>query len=119
MMRAMKRTLLVVLLALVSSGCFRSPIAMMPSTKPLAPGTYQELGPVEETDCLWLLFGILPISFGNDLQGAMRDAIAQGGGDALVQVTAETYYQNFLIVGRYCSIIQGVAVRSNAQPAPR
>jgi len=43
----------------------------------------------------------LPISSGNDFQGAMRDAIRQQARDALIQATAATSYQNFLIVSRY------------------
>jgi hypothetical protein len=101
-----------VLSGLLLAGCIRTPVAMMPSTKPLAPGSYTELGPVEETDCLWFLFSIIPITTGNDFQGAMRDAIRQKNGDALIQVTAEVYYQNFLLVSRYCTIVQGIADRS-------
>jgi hypothetical protein len=33
-------------------------------------------------------------------------------------VTAETYYQNFLIVSRYCTIVQGIAVQSSPSVAP-
>jgi hypothetical protein len=102
---------------LLFAGCIRTPIAMMPSTKPLAPGSYAELGPVEETDCLWFLFSVIPITTGNDFQAAMRDAIRQKKGDALIQVTAEAYYQNFLLVSRYCTIVQGIAVRSNEASA--
>ncbi len=105
------RTLSMAILLLLA-GCIRSPIAMMPSSKPLAPGSYTELGPVEETDCLWYLFSVIPISSGNDFQAALSDASHQRGGDALVQVTAETYYQNFLVVSRYCTIVQGIAVKS-------
>lgn len=94
------------------AGCIRSPIAMMPSSKPLSQGNYTELGPVEETDCLWYLFGVFPISSGNNFQDALNDATRQRNGDALVQVTAETYYQNFLVVARYCTIVQGIAVKS-------
>jgi hypothetical protein len=97
----------------LSTGCIRSPIAMMPSSKPLAPNGYEELGPVEEHDCAWALLGIFPVSFGNNLQSAMQDAIAQKkGGDALIQVTAESYFQHFIVVSRYCSIIQGIVVKS-------
>jgi hypothetical protein len=110
--------LLATALALLCSGCIRSPIAMMAATKPLAPGGYTEIGPVEETDCLWYLFSFIPITTGNNMQGAMSDAIRRMNGDALIQVTAETYYQNFLVVSRYCTIIQGIAVRSNNMPAP-
>ena len=89
---------------------------MMTSTRPLTQGGYTELGPVEETDCLWYLFSVFPISSGNDFQAAIRDAIRQRSGDALIQVTAETYYQNFLIVSRYCTIVQGIVVQSLAKP---
>ena len=42
------RLLLLLLLPIVAlSGCIRSPVAMMASTKPLAPGGYTEIGPVE------------------------------------------------------------------------
>ncbi|MBL8938235.1 MAG: hypothetical protein JNM69_26965 [Archangium sp.] len=112
----MRLALLLALLAVTSSSCIRSPIAMMTSTRPLAPGGYTELGPVEETDCLWYLFSVFPISTGNDFQAAIRDAIRQRSGDALIQVTAETYYQNFLIVSRYCTIVQGIAVQSSSKP---
>lgn len=106
------RTLLLGLFAVFASGCIRTPIAMLSSTRPLAPGGYSELGSVEETDCLWYLFGAIPISSGNNFQDAINDAIRQRNGDALIQVTAETYYQNFLIVARYCTIVQGIAVKS-------
>jgi hypothetical protein len=114
----MNRLLLVLVAAVFASGCIRNPIAMMPSTKPLAPGSFQELGPVEETDCLWYLFSIIPVTTGNNMQGAMADAIKKSGGDALVQVTAETYYQNFIVISRYCTIIQGVAVKSQPSMLP-
>lgn len=103
--------------AMLTTGCIRSPIAMMPSTKPLEPGSFTELGAVEESDCIWYLFSIIPVTTGNNMQSAMRDAIKKTGADALVQVTAETYYQNFLLISRFCTIIQGVAVRSNQAPA--
>lgn len=107
----MRMTLLFLLFTLLT-GCIRSPIAMMPSSKPMAPGSYSELGPVEETDCIWYLFGVLPVSSGNNFQDALNDASRQRGGDGLVQVTAETYYQNFLVVSRFCTIVQGIAVKS-------
>lgn len=105
-------------IALLASGCIRNPVAMMASTKPLNQGGYTEIGPVEETDCLWYLLSFIPITTGNNMQGAMSDAIKRMGGDALIQVTAETYYQNFIVVSRYCTIIQGIAVRSSNMPGP-
>jgi hypothetical protein len=48
----------------------------------------------------------------------MRDAIRQQARDALIQATAATSYQNFLIVSRYCTAVQGIAVRSSPSVAP-
>lgn len=113
-MRSLWKLCVVLAMSMAVTGCIRSPIGMLTSTKPLAQGGYTELGSVEETDCLWYLFGVLPISTGNNFQSALTDAMGQRGGDALIQVTAETYYQNFIVVARYCTIVQGVVVRSNA-----
>lgn len=106
------RLLLLALIVGLMPGCIRSPVAMIASTRPLEQGGYVELKPVEELDCIWYLLGIIPISSGNNLQSAIRDAIRRSGGDALIQVTAETFYQNFILVSRYCSIVQGIGVRS-------
>ncbi len=115
----MRRSSVLLVVAMALGGCIRSPIAMMTSSKPVAPGSYTELGSVEETDCLWYLFQVIPISSGNNMQDALNDATRQKNADALIQVTAETYYQNFLVVSRYCTIIQGVAVRTaGGQPHP-
>ncbi|MBL8910618.1 MAG: hypothetical protein JNM17_07945 [Archangium sp.] len=105
--------------AVLLSGCIRSPIAMMTSTRPLEQNQYVELGPVEENDCIVYILGFIPVSSANNMQAAMRDAIKKSGGDALIQVTAETFYQNFLFFSRYCTVIQGIAVRSaGSQPPP-
>lgn len=106
------------LLAVLTSGCIRSPIAMMTSTRPLEQNQYVELGPVEENDCIVYILGFIPVSSANNMQAAMRDAIKKSGGDALIQVTAETFYQNFLFFSRYCTVIQGIAVRSAGGPPP-
>lgn len=104
------------MLLVLISGCIRSPIALVASTKPLAPDGYAELGPVEETDCIWYLFGILPVTGGNNMQDAIADAIESRHGDALIQVTAETYFQYFIVVSRYCTIVQGIVVNSKQRP---
>lgn len=119
-MNSFTRVLLPFLLVLMG-GCIRTPISMMTSTRPLEQNRYVELGPVEENDCIFYLFGLIPLSSANDMQGALRDAIKKSRGDALIQVTAETFYENYIVVSRYCTVIQGIAVRSHdgdASPPP-
>ncbi|MFG0320524.1 MAG: hypothetical protein ACF8XB_24850 [Planctomycetota bacterium JB042] len=77
--------LLVTLLAGLS-GCRARPVALAPSTVPVADGTYTVLGPTEGT-----AFGVTVFifSFGDDLAGTARDrAIASAqGADGLVDVS--------------------------------
>jgi len=117
-----RRTLaLAVLCGAALSGCIHTPIAMMTSTRPLQQGGYRELGPVSESDCMWYLFGFIPVSSGNTMQRAMNKAIEAGHGDALIQVTSDTFFQYFIILSRYCTQIEGIAVQSwdpNRPPPP-
>jgi hypothetical protein len=49
------------------------------------------------------------------LQGALRGAIARKadeGADALIQVTADWFYQNWILLSRTCTQIDGIAVRT-------
>lgn len=102
----------VALITAALSGCLHQAVAMSPSSEPLAPGSYEKLGPASGQDCLWKLLGVLPITSGNTLQGAMRDALNdKDGTDALVQVTADTFTQFFIVISRECTQVDGVAVR--------
>ncbi len=87
---------------------------MMTSTKPLKPGGFEILGETSDSDCLWSLFGIIPITSGNSLAGAVRGAISKkAGADAMVQVTADWFYQNWIVISRTCTQVDGIAVRSS------
>jgi hypothetical protein len=104
-------------LLLSLSGCMHTPVAIAASTRPLAPDGYEVLGPVEANDCLWALFGILPVSSGNHLYGALQKAIDKSdGGDALIQVSTESFYQHLIIISRSCTQVNGIAVRSRGTP---
>ncbi|MEQ9504159.1 MAG: hypothetical protein RIT81_45310 [Deltaproteobacteria bacterium] len=107
----MKRLLLPVLLAL-APGCIHQAVAIAPSSEPLAPGSYEKIGRVSGQDCLWKLFGLIPVTTGNTLGGAMSDAIAERPNtDALVQVTADAFTQYWVVISRECTQVDGVAVR--------
>jgi hypothetical protein len=107
------RCLSLTLLAAVGlSGCLHQAVAIAPSSEPLAPGSYDKLGPVSGSDCLWKLLGLLPITSGNTLQGAMRDALEEvPETDALVQVTADSFQQYWILISRECTQVDGIAVR--------
>lgn len=109
----------VVAVSCLMTGCIHSAVAMSASTRPLEQNGYRELKPVSGTDCLWSLFGLIPFTSGNTLQGATVAAIEAGGGDALIQVTADTFYQHYIIVSRSCTQVDGIAVDSRTPSAVR
>ena len=110
MMRLLRAAILALLPTL--TGCFHTAVAIAPSSEPLAPGSYDKLGSVSGQDCLWKLFGLIPFTTGNTLGGAMGDAIAENGAaDALVQVTADSFTQYWIVVSRECTQVDGIAVK--------
>ncbi len=99
--------------------CLHGAVTIAPATRPLEQNGYKELGPASGTDCLWSLLGLFPITTGNTLQGALVEAIEdRRGADALVQVTADTFFQHFIIVARSCTQVDGIAVKSRGR-APK
>ena len=64
MKRIVVRRSVALALALTASSCIHTPVAMMASSKPLAPDGYEVLGAASATDCKWLLLGVIPISSG-------------------------------------------------------
>ena len=75
---------------------------------------FQELGPVEGESCRYFLLAIIP--WGNaTFSAAVNDALAQKGGDALINVTVMNSLYGFIpiynIFTYTCTKVQGVAVR--------
>ena len=92
-------------------GCSHQSGGISASTTPLNTGSYQTLGLVNGEDCVYSLFGLIPLSDGNETRKAIQDAISQKrGATALIDVTSDTYSQFFLLVGRTCTQVYGTAV---------
>ncbi len=106
-------TVAVLCASLFAAGCMHQPGGIAPSTKPLAPGGYTELGQVRGQDCVYHLFGIIPITGGNETRNAVADALhTKILADALVEVTVDGYYQYFVLFSRACTQVHGIAVES-------
>ena len=60
-----RASLLVLCLCTALVGCRHTPAGVSPSTIPLEPGSYRLLNEVEGRDCLYSLFGLIPISGAN------------------------------------------------------
>ena len=109
----MRKSLFVVLplMCLLLSSCGHTTGGVASSTEPLAPGSYKELGWVHGQDCANWLLGFIPLGNGNETKDAVADAMTKKpGASALVNVSADTYYQWFIVFSRACTQVQGVAV---------
>ena len=95
----------------ILGGCGHISGGAAPSTEPLAPGSYREIGAVRGEDCVGYILGLIPIDDGNQTKEAIADALKKApGATALVKVTADTFSQNFIVYARVCTQVDGVAV---------
>jgi hypothetical protein len=97
---------------LLVSGCYVAPVTLAPSTIPLTPGTYTELGETSGSAFAVFIFGI-PLSE-PDPAGRARDrAIADKSADALVNVSADNILINLSFIGFSIARVHGTAVKKN------
>jgi hypothetical protein len=95
----------------ILGGCGHISGGAAPSTEPLTPGSYREIGAVTGEDCVGYILGLIPISDGNETKDAIAEALKKApGATALVKVSADTYSQNFIVYVRVCTQVHGVAV---------
>ncbi|HDL08260.1 MAG TPA: hypothetical protein ENG35_05925 [Desulfobacteraceae bacterium] len=112
MSKAFKLFFAVVVLPLVVTvGCAHMPGGIAPSSTPLEGKTYVELGEATGTDSAVYLFGLIPITGSNTTPDALSDALASSNGDALINVTVESYCQYFFIVSRVVTTVHGNAIK--------
>ena len=106
-------TCAVLLAATFTTGCMHHPGGIAPSTNPLAPGGYAELGKVRGQDCVYHLLGLIPVTGGNEMRNAVEDALrTKPLADALVEVTVDGYFQYFILFSRACTQVYGTAVET-------
>lgn len=103
----------IVAMGALAAGCMHHPGGIAPSTKPLAPGGYTELGKVRGQDCVYQLLGLIPVTGGNEMRNAVEDALrTKPLADALVEVTVDGYFQYFILFSRACTQVYGTAVET-------
>ncbi|HEX6532853.1 MAG TPA: hypothetical protein VF019_09520 [Nitrospira sp.] len=82
---------------------------------------FEELGPAEGSACRHFVLAVIP--FGNaTFSSAVEDALAQRGGDALLNVTVTNSLYSFIpyynVYTFTCTSVQGVAVKFKPVTAP-
>jgi hypothetical protein len=105
------RVLLPLIAISLLAGCIHAPGGIAPSNVPLEGRSYREVGVTKATDSAIRLFGILPVSGSNSIRAALDAAIRREGGDALINITVESYVQNFIIFVRFVTAVHGTAIR--------
>jgi hypothetical protein len=108
-----KLTLPVVLigLLLLLAGCTMVPGGIAPSNTPINGRTYKVIGPADRTDSRVYLLGMLPLTGANTIRDAVEDAIQSRDGDALINVSVESYSQWWVILTRHVTRVQGDVIR--------
>ena len=82
---------------------------------------FEELGPAEGSACRHFVIAVIP--FGDStFSSAVDDALAQRGGDALLNVTVSSSLYGFVpiynVYSFTCTSVQGVAVKFKPVTAP-
>jgi hypothetical protein len=108
----MRRRLPALLLVLLGAGCFHTPGGIAPSDVPLTAGTYDVLGPVSASDCRVTLFGLIPLTGGNELHAAMEKARSKRkDAQALIRITVDASSQFWILFGTNCTTVDALAVK--------
>ena len=109
-MRKLVLLIVLVTLACAATGCLTQGSAIAASSRPLNPDSYTVLGS-RGRSATWtfVLFGI-PFTQASTAT-ALDEAVAMGGGDALVQVTADNRYYFLGPVFLIRNEVQGLGVK--------
>jgi hypothetical protein len=98
-------------LVLLTACVRRHPVGIAPSSAPVS-ASYTVLNAVEDSDCLYILFGLIPLG-GKDPTFEIIDRLVKANGaDALVGVTVELKVTSYLIVATECTVVNGKAVKN-------
>ena len=107
----LRSVILVAALAAAAAGCVHMPGGVAPSTVPLEGRKYTNLGYVRQTDSRIALFGILPLSGANTIRDAVDSAVRSRKGDAMINVTVESYSQFWILFSRNVTAVDGDVIR--------
>jgi len=101
------------LFAAVATGCAHYPGEVAASNTPLEGRKDTILGNTQATDTRVCLFGILPISGANSVRTALNKAAEKAGGDALIDITVESYTHYWILFSSDITKVEGIAIRFN------
>ncbi len=93
------------------SGCAMTPGGVAASTTPIDGRKYVNLGHAVQTDSRIYLLGFIPVSGGNYTRDAIDKAVESKGGDAMTDVTVESFWQWWILWTRVATRVEGNVIR--------
>ena len=110
-MKSITAIIAAVLVLTLLSGCVMAPGGVAASSTPINGREYIQLGYAKETDSRFYLLGLIPITGANTSRDAIDEAVRSRGGDALINVTVESYAQWWIVVTRFTTRVEGDVIR--------
>lgn len=98
-------------MGMLLTGCVMSPGGIAPSSTPINGRAYKNLGRATKTDSRVHLFGFIPLSGANTTRDAIDAAVRSRDGDAMINITVESYNQWFLIITRSATRVDGDVIK--------
>ena len=109
MARTIRRLCKALLCCLIVSGCAGLPIAIAPSSSPVAPGVRGTV-PAYGSNCQFYLLGLIPVTQSLDTQAALEDAKESANADVLTDVTVDFAGGYYVFFSNNCVRVQGKGV---------
>ena len=93
------------------AGCASWPGGVAASNTPLDGRKYVVLGHEVGKDSMPLILNFLPLSGPTSVQEAIKDAVAQRGGDAMINVTVDGYWHTWILFALWTTRVEGDVIR--------
>lgn len=104
----MKKIILIAAASAFLCGCtWTRPHLIVASNTPIS-GSYKIIGPASGESCETHLFGLFNMGTRSRLQAAIDEALEKSKGDALIEITTDVTYSNYLLADTSCILVNAV-----------
>jgi hypothetical protein len=112
-MKSIYKLSAVFVLCVTTVGCAGMPVALAPSTSPVAPGTRGTI-PAFGSDCQFYLLGVIPVTHSTSTQVALDKAKQMSNSDVLTDVTVDFVGGYYILFSNNCVRVQGRGIPRGA-----
>ena len=96
---------------ILSTGCITRPGGVAPSNVPIDGRSYRVVGNISNADSRIYLLGLIPISGENSIRDAIDKGVRSRRGDAMINITVESYSQYWILFTRFTTRVEGDVIR--------